>query len=28
VLVGTALSQAASPQGLLRELTREPRRGR
>lgn len=28
VLVGTALSQAASPQGLLRELTREPRHGR
>jgi len=28
VLVGTALSQAASPAGLLRELTRVPRHGR
>jgi indole-3-glycerol phosphate synthase len=28
VLVGTALSQAASPEGLLRELTRVPRRDR
>jgi indole-3-glycerol phosphate synthase len=28
VLVGTALSQAASPEGLLRELTRLPRHGR
>lgn len=28
VLVGTALSQAASPEGLLRELTRVPRHGR
>jgi indole-3-glycerol phosphate synthase len=28
VLVGTALSQAAAPEGLLRELTRVPRRGR
>jgi indole-3-glycerol phosphate synthase len=28
VLVGTALSQAAAPEGLLRELTRVPRHGR
>jgi indole-3-glycerol phosphate synthase len=28
VLVGTALSQAASPEGLLRELTKVPRRDR
>jgi indole-3-glycerol phosphate synthase len=28
VLVGTALSQAASPEGLLRELNRVPRHGR